>query len=68
MDNPQGGTQLLDLGSYLIMPVQRLPRYELLLREVREGWEGRRKGEGWKDGKDGKELFFSSYLFFVFVS
>ena len=24
----------LDLGSYLIMPVQRLPRYELLLREV----------------------------------
>mmetsp|Transcript_14804 Transcript_14804/g.23141 ORF Transcript_14804/g.23141 Transcript_14804/m.23141 type:complete len:710 (-) Transcript_14804:1309-3438(-) len=30
------GGQLLDLGSYLIMPVQRLPRYELLLRELRK--------------------------------
>ena len=28
------GSPLLDLGAYLIMPVQRLPRYELLLREV----------------------------------
>ncbi|GAB5372076.1 hypothetical protein AAMO2058_001634600, partial [Amorphochlora amoebiformis] len=27
-------TQLLDISSYLIMPIQRLPRYELLLREL----------------------------------
>jgi len=26
--------QKLDLGSYLIMPVQRMPRYEMLLKEI----------------------------------
>ena len=29
-----GEKSFLDLGAYLIMPIQRLPRYELLIREV----------------------------------
>jgi len=48
----EGGGSCLDIMSYLITPVQRIPRYELMLREILKNSE---------DGDEDKELIEKTY-------